>query len=227
MSLSFNIPEIDLKNLDTEEFLRKFNKNEFVLVKNTFSKKFLNELYKSSKKYFDNYDYKYKNDNIINHELDQYFGSFHFIRKICKKNPRIMNIFYENILNSNLSEIFKKKFSGNFFVSESENCIRRASARHYLRATGLHKDGQLSLASKKAFKSNEELTIWTPLVDCIDENTPRLLLLDKDTLTLESILDNDDYFFDNGVKYLSIQLKPFAYQNESEFSYREKNKPYI
>ena len=58
MSLSFNIPEIDLKNLDTEEFLRKFNKNEFVLVKNTFSKKFLNELYKSSKKYFDNYDYK-------------------------------------------------------------------------------------------------------------------------------------------------------------------------
>ena len=42
------------------------------------------------------------------------------------------------------------------------------------------------------------------------------LLLDKDTLTLESILDNDDYF-DNGVKYLSIQLKPFAYQNESIF----------
>ena len=119
-----------------------------------------------------------------------------------------------------MEELFKNNLV--IFLFEKIIAYRKMQVKHYL------KESEINYHGIYIFDSNEELTIWTPLVDCIDENTPRLLLTDKDTLTLESILDNDDYFFDNGVKYLSNIFKPFAYQNESEFSHhRKKNKPYI
>ena len=83
-----------------------------------------------------------------------------------------MNKLYEIIKNSNLADLFFNYFSGNFFISENENCIRRADGNTLLRATGLHKDGQLSLISEQGINSKDELTVWTPLVDCSKKMYP-------------------------------------------------------
>lgn len=219
--IKFKSPEIDLENFKLEEFNEKFSQHEHIIVKNSFENKFLNSLKKLSEQYYSILDKNYENQLIPSHEINQYFGSFQSLRKVCQKKQKIVNEFFKLFLNSNLSKLFFHYFKGNFFVAESENCIRRANGKYFLRSTGMHKDGQLSLISSQGVNSKNELTIWTPLNNCIDENTPRLLLLDKNE-EIHNVLNNQDYFEDDGIKYASIQLKPFAYTNEKKFQNREK-----
>ena len=105
MPISFKSPEINLKNYNNDEFLKKFTKHEHIIVRNTFDIRFIKELHKTAKNFYVSLDEKFKKKKIPKHEIAQYFGNFQNTRLICINKKKIMDKLYEIIKNSNLADL--------------------------------------------------------------------------------------------------------------------------
>jgi len=117
------------------------------------------------------------------------------------------NEFFDRIRKSSLPGVLRHMQRGDFVVSESERVIRRANAAVTTLFSGLHADGQLRCCSDEGIRSKREFTIWTPLVDCTGEDTPRLLLLHRDQ-HFYGVFSTDEQISDEGIPYFPLQLRP-------------------
>lgn len=115
--------------------------------------------------------------------------------------------FVDAIEQSRLPRILHHLLRGDVVVSHNEHVIRRADAKVTGLFSGLHYDGQLRPCSDEGINSKREFTIWTPLVDCTTEDTPRLLLLARGQ-TFTDVFGVDELVSDEGVKYWPLQLRP-------------------
>jgi hypothetical protein len=97
--------------------------------------------------------------------------------------------FFFEFERSGLPALLRQLLNGNFVLGRSERVIRRTDPRFEVRFTGLHQDGQLRFCSSRGINNNREFTIWTPLQPCLDDDTPRLLLLHRREQQLE--IDGD------------------------------------
>ena len=82
----------------------------------------------------------------------------------------------------------------------------------------MHCDGQLNQLSTSAYRTNRELTLWTPLVSCAKDNVQRLLLLHRGE-DLKGIFQRSDHIVTRDVSYLPIRLRPDAIREEKKFSH--------
>lgn len=115
--------------------------------------------------------------------------------------------FFFEFERSGAPALLRELLGGDFFVGISERVIRRADAAVATRFSGLHQDGQLGPCSRAGINSKREFTIWTPLVDCTDEETPRLLLLQRGQ-TFANVFSEAEHVEDRGARFLPIQLRP-------------------
>lgn len=100
--------------------------------------------------------------------------------------------FFSEVELSGLPGLLRVLLSGDFFVGRSERVIRRGDPRFPVRFIGLHPDGQLHLCSEHGLNTKRELTIWTPLQDCANDHTPRLLLMHKGETYTELFESGED-----------------------------------
>jgi hypothetical protein len=115
--------------------------------------------------------------------------------------------FFSEVERSGLPAILRHFLKGDFVISENERVLRRADAAIAGVFSGLHFDGQLRCCSDEGVNSKREFTIWTPLTDCSDDDTPRLLLLHRGQ-NFADVFSERDQISDGGIKYLPTQLRP-------------------
>jgi len=105
--------------------------------------------------------------------------------------------------------LFRDLLRGDFFVANNEMVLRRADTSVVSRFSGLHKDGQLKPCSEHGVNSRREFTIWTPLQDCGNDLTPRLLLLRRGE-HFKDVFSKENLIQDHDTSFLPIQLQPHA-----------------
>lgn len=119
--------------------------------------------------------------------------------------------FYEQFSGSPLPRLYHHLFGGAFVLARNERVLRRSDPRFPLRFAGLHFDGQLGPARLAARCRQRELTLWTPLVDCLDEETSRLLLLHRGegigALFTETVTSR-------GVDFAPVMLRPWQFRDD-------------
>lgn len=122
-------------------------------------------------------------------------------------SPELDREFLLELERSGLPAVLRYLLSGDFVVSRTERVLRRADASVPAQFSGLHRDGQLRFCSARGINSKGEFTIWTPLLDCTDDLTPRLLLLHRgDEFT--NVFSENDSVSDEGNSYLPVALRP-------------------
>jgi hypothetical protein len=112
-----------------------------------------------------------------------------------------------------MTALYRYLLQGNFVVARSERVIRRVDPRFPLRFSGLHYDGRLRYCSSQSIRSQREITLWTPLQDCITDNIARLLLLHRGE-TYVDLFSEEEQMELGGVKYLPVQLRPYTIRDE-------------
>src|SRR5262249_3637787 len=110
---------------------------------------------------------------------------------------------------SGMPALLRNLLRGNFVLDRSERVVRRTDPRYPVRFTGLHYDGHLPPCAPRGLNSQREFTLWTPLVSCIDDQTPRLLLLHRG--------DAVDFAAKDAGGFDPIQLKPRQVRDEEQY----------
>jgi hypothetical protein len=121
--------------------------------------------------------------------------------------PALDHEFFLELERTGLPALQRHLMGGDFVVSRTERVIRRADATIPAQFSGLHRDGQLRYCSERGINSKREVTIWTPLQDCSDDGTPRLLLLRRGQ-NFDDVFSTRETVSDEGNTYLPIGLRP-------------------
>jgi hypothetical protein len=151
--------------------------------------------------------------SFSNAETEVYLGNVTALDSLRHYEQRD-RAFFDAISSTGLPALYRRLFTGDFVISRGERALRRADPRFPLRFHGLHVDGQLGPLSREGIRTKRELTLWTPLVDCIDEDTPRMLYLHRGE-TFSDLLTETDFIEDRSVRYSPIQLRPFQFRDET------------
>src|SRR3990167_5990861 len=166
------------------------------VIEKVWDQLFLKELCQHGNSLFKLKDKAIQKNNLSTTEIPQYFGAFYSIEDHVMDEE-----FYTCILQSKFPYLFKKLFNGDFALMRNERVLRRVDPIFPLRFSAFHTDGQLKDLACRGLHSKREFTIWTPLVNVVDDKTPRLMLIDKkDTENFKDFYMNNAITLPNQVK---------------------------
>jgi hypothetical protein len=190
MPLTFDSPRFSIRDAAFPEIESKLDRVGHVVLDGLWNPNFLTRLRNFGEKHF----------------RDDATGGTHLpdVRGLPGWNDRE---FFAEIERSGLPAILRHLLRGDVVVSQHERVVRRADATVTGIFSGLHFDGQLRACSDEGINSTREFTIWSPLVDCTSEATPRLLLLQRGQ-NFADVFSAKDQVTDGGIKYLPTQLRP-------------------
>jgi hypothetical protein len=158
--------------------------------------------------YLGNFD-KYPHSTI-----EVYLGGFRNFDEIGGAGAEEIDAaFFEEIERTGLPALYRRLLHGDFVVSASERVIRRLDPKFPLRFAGIHCDGQLGALSKEALRTDREITLWTPLQDCMTDEIARLLLLHRGE-TLGDFYAAGGTVKEGDVSFHPVQLRPLQFRDE-------------
>ncbi|OGO90161.1 MAG: hypothetical protein A3F10_06340 [Coxiella sp. RIFCSPHIGHO2_12_FULL_42_15] len=135
---------------------------------------FLDKVFSVADRFFEAKDQVWYLGKMPSGELNQYFGSFYDVF-----DNHLNDDFFDCIATSALPMLFTVMLQGRFAIMKNERAVRRVDPKFPVRLSGFHVDGQLSKLSSQGFHTQDEYTVWSPLVDVMDDCTPRLMLIDR------------------------------------------------
>jgi hypothetical protein len=188
MTLSLISPRFELRDADFLEIERSISNVGHVVLDSLWNRNFLVRLHDFAKQGF----------------ATSSTGATYFDGVL---SPAYDRDFFIEMERTGLPGLFRYLLSGDFVVSRTQRMIRRADAAVPAQFSGLHMDGQLRFCSERGINSKREFTIWTPLQDCADETTPRLLLLHRGE-SYGDVFSAEENVADAGNSYLPISLRP-------------------
>lgn len=231
MPLNIEGLRFDLRNSTTQEIADALHENGHVVIDNVWNKHYLQKLYNFTSERYNSDDKKYEGnfDKYPNTTIDSYLGNHLDFEQLCHQaggyDANIESMLFEEFEKTGLQSIFRALLKGPFFFGRSERVVRRADPKFKLRFTGLHADGQLGACSNEGINSKDEYTLWTPLVDCTDDLTPRLLLLHKEEKIFNDLFENELINKGDSSQHSLVQLRPYQIIDEKKFL--EKNQEEI
>jgi hypothetical protein len=196
MALTTESPRCSLRTTSFSEVERTLDEIGHVVIDEAWNYRYLEALHARAKSRFDADDALYDGrfDQFPASLIEQYLGGHTNLDEIsvgAAQADRIASIkaadreFFFEFERSGLPALLRHLLNGNFILGRSARVIRRTDPRFEVRFTGLHQDGQLRYCSSHGINSKREFTIWTPLQTCVDDDTPRLLLLHRREQQLE------------------------------------------
>lgn len=180
MALSLDSPRFSLRSAKFEDIDAAVDEVGHAVLDDVWNPAFLADFRRLSQSSFERDDARYSGrlDQYPKAVIDVYLGSTHQIDYIANGND-VRSQFFLELERSGLPALFHHLFKGDFFVEETERVIRRTDPQFPMRFIGLHTDGQIWACAKDGIKVKRALTLWSPLQDCDNDDTPRLLLLHK------------------------------------------------
>jgi hypothetical protein len=188
MALGFDSPRFELRDASLADIERSIDDVGHVVLDGLWNRPFLSRLH----------------DFAATNFTSSPAGATHFDGALPPAHDRDFLVEFER---SGLPALLRHLLSGDFVVSRSERVVRRANAAVPAQFSGLHMDGQLRYCSEKGIHSKREFTIWTPLQDCTNDMTPRLLLLHRGD-TFADVFAAQESVTDEGNSYLPVELRP-------------------
>jgi hypothetical protein len=216
MALTIESPRYSLRTASFSDVERTLNELGHVVLDEAWNYRYLEALHARAKSKFEADDALYggRFDQFPDSLIEQYLGGHTNLDEVViKQGDRIASVkaadheFFFEFERSGLPALLRHLLNGNFILGRSERVIRRTDPRFEVRFTGLHQDGQLRYCSSRGINSQKEFTIWTPLQPCVDDDTPRLLLLDRREQQLE---------LDSGIHKITL-LKQEQIRDESKY----------
>jgi hypothetical protein len=213
MALSFDSPRASLRTADFKDIDNSLANVGHVVLDDVWNTRFLSDLCVAADRKFcaDDARFKGRYEEFSEGEIDQYLGNHAALESLDAASDEE---FFEEFERTGLPAMMRRLFSGSFVLGRSERVVRRTDPQFPIRFTGLHADGQLGFCSSRGLRSKRELTLWTPLLNCTDDVTPRLLLLHRGE-TFNGLFDDEKVLSENNVEHLPIQLRPHQTRNES------------
>jgi hypothetical protein len=188
MTLSFQSPRFDLRTAAISDIEESIKTTGHVVLDGLWNPAFLTRVHDLAKQNF----------------AASPSGATHFDGVLP---PTYDRDFFFELERTGLPALLRHILSGDFVVSRTERVLRRADAAVPALFSGLHMDGQLRYCSERGINSKREFTIWTPLLACTDDSTPRLLLLHRGD-GFADVFSTQESVTDEGNSYLPIQLRP-------------------
>jgi len=173
MPLSFESPRFSLRNANFSKIQAALESVGHVVLTDVWNLDFLGEMLAAAKRNFATDDSNY---DAIAHtaQIGSYIGGV-----TGQFGTGSNDEFFLEFERTGLPAALRHIFNGNFVMDFGERATRRVDPTVPARFTGLHRDFQLDGMAAQGLRSKRAITLWTPLNDCLDENTPRLLLLDR------------------------------------------------
>jgi hypothetical protein len=180
MALTTESPRFSLRSAKLAEIDAAISEIGHAVIDDVWNPSFLSTVHALARKKYEDDDRRYLGhfSDYPKAVIDVYLGSCNYLESVSNGQD-LREIYFSELDRSGLPALLRELLKGDFFVDESERVIRRTDPRFPLRFIGLHKDGQVGPCSRAGINSKRELTIWTPLQDCTDDDTPRLLLLHR------------------------------------------------
>jgi hypothetical protein len=223
MKLTFDSPRFDYRNSNSSDIEKVIKQVGHVVLDNVWNKKYVEKLKQWTSERYLNDDKKYQ-DNLQKTQksvIDSYLGNHLDFQQLCYQNDGSVKNLEEELIEefekTGLPSLFKKMLKGSFMLGISDRVVRRADPKFKIRFTGLHSDGQLRACSREGLNSTDEYTLWTPLVDCVDDLTPRLLMLHKDEKKFNDLFEEEILDKGGGSPHSLVQLRPFQIYDEDNF----------
>jgi hypothetical protein len=199
LAVSLNSPRFSLRTADFDAVDQAIRQTGHVVLDNVWNTHFLSELRQESKSRFEADDRRLEKGESLQ-DVHGYMGGemgvgvlfgtdAAAVAKSAQYSARISMEFER----SGMPALVRYLLNGTCVLGDTVASLRRIDPRFPVRFIGLHSDGQLNLCSSQGRTSKRELTLWTPLQDCVEEDTPRLLLLHRretvDTISLDGDKD--------------------------------------
>jgi hypothetical protein len=186
MPLTTESPRFSLRAADFADVARAIDTVGHAVLDDVWNPHYLSALHERAKTAFETDDDRFmgKFDEFPPTLIEQYLGGHSNLDSLSLAaglDPVSCDSeFFLEMERTGLPALLRHFHGCDVVVGRSERVVRRADPRFRVRFTGLHHDGQLGPCSRNGIASKREFTIWTPLQPCIDEDTPRLLLIHRD-----------------------------------------------
>jgi hypothetical protein len=182
-------PCVSLRDGDLSEVEHGLDTTGHVVLDGVWNSRYLARLCERAERWFAREDATYsgKFSQFPRAAIDKYLNGCASVeecvldpgRRLDLGRPEVEDELFDEFERSGLPALYRYLLRGDFVAARVERSIRRADPRFPLRFDGVHCDGQLTACSSHGLQSKRELTLWTPLVDCVSRDTPRLLLLHR------------------------------------------------
>jgi hypothetical protein len=174
MPLSFDSPRFSLRTADFAEIDRAIADVGHAVVTDVWNRYFLAEAASTAAKSFAIDD---SNVSLLaaNGQIGSYIGGV-----TGRFGVGSDETFFLELERTGLISLLRILLKSDPIIDFSERATRRVDPNVPARFTGLHRDHQLDGKAARGLASKRALTLWTPLCDCLDEDTPRLVLLHCD-----------------------------------------------
>src|SRR5262249_5244731 len=215
MALSLESPRFSLRTAAFADIEKTLNELGHVVLDDAWNPQYLENLQAGAKARFEADDARMNGHfgQFPNEVVEMYLGGHSTLEQIATitgKNFEVLDReFYSEFERTGLPALLRHLLRGHFVLDRSERVVRRTDPRYPVRFTGLHYDGQLHSCARRGLNSQREFTLWTPLVTCVDDQTPRLLLLHRG--------DAVDFAAKEAGGFDPIQLKPRQVRDEEQY----------
>jgi hypothetical protein len=196
LNVSLNSPRFSLRTADFDAIDQAIRQTGHVVLDNVWNPNFLSELRRDAKDRFEADDRRLEKGDALQ-DVHGYMGGeigigvlFGRDEAAVAKSVQYSARISVEFARSGMPALVRCLLNGTCVLGDTVASLRRIDPRFPVRFTGLHSDGQLDVCSSQGRTSRRELTLWTPLQDCVDEDTPRLLLLHCRE-TIDTILHDD------------------------------------
>jgi hypothetical protein len=168
MALSFDSPRYSLRTADFSDITDSIERTGHVVLEDVWNVPFLDRILRVAQEAFE------EDDRNVNRLPPERVGSY--IGGVTPCSVMSDPAFSPEFERSGITALLRLLFAGSFVVDGAEQATRRVDPKIAARFTGLHRDFQLDELAIRGLRTDRAVTIWTPLLDCSDEMTPRLLL---------------------------------------------------
>ncbi|MGH6967670.1 MAG: hypothetical protein ACREEN_01005 [Stellaceae bacterium] len=175
MALSFDSPRFSLRTADFCEIDSAIENVGHAVLEDVWNPLFIAAMLAAAKQKYagDDAYYSEKLDKLPLGKKGTY------LQGVTNLPSDFHDTFDRELERSGITALLRQLFHGSFVIDRSERAIRRVDPAMPVMFTGLHHDHQLEPCIAAGKRSHRAVTMWTPLHACLDDLTPRLLLLRK------------------------------------------------